>query len=90
MVQTVLSMNPVTKFRNLSNEELLGVVASRDRSGSALLQELANRLEKLETIESRSGTNERAECPCCEAGLLIEFDPHNNLYDVKVDKDAEQ
>jgi hypothetical protein len=78
----------VTKYRNLSNEELLSVAAERDRSGSDLLQELINRLEKLEAIESRADVNERVECPCCQANLLVEFDPHNNLYEVKVDKDV--
>lgn len=77
-----------TRFNRLSNEELLSVAAERDRSGSDLLQELVNRLEKLEAIESRADVNERVECPCCQANLLVEFDPYNNLYDVKVNKDV--
>lgn len=79
---------PQTKFNRLSNEELLSIAAERDRSGSDLLQELVNRLERLEAIESRADVNERVECPCCQANLLVEFDPHNNLYDVKVNKDV--
>lgn len=83
----MLSMHH-TKFHQLSNEELLSVFAERDRSGSDLLQELGNRLERLDAIESRTDVNERVECPCCQANLLVEFDPHNNLYDVKVNKDV--
>lgn len=77
-----------TKYNRLSNEELLSVFRERDRSGSELLQELGNRLERLEQVESREGVNPKAECPCCEAGLVIDFDPHNSIYEVKVDKDV--
>lgn len=84
-MQTVQSM-PQTRFNRLSNEELLSVALERDRSASDLLQELINRLEKLDKIESREGVNTKVECPCCEAKLNIDFDPHNNLYEVKVDK----
>lgn len=86
-MQIVHSMRQ-TRFNRLSNEELLSIAEERDRSGSDLLQELINRLEKLEAIESRADVNERVECPCCQANLLVEFDPHNNLYDVKVNKDV--
>lgn len=84
-MQTVQFMAQ-TKFNHLINEELLSVALERDRSGSDLLQELINRLEKLDKVESREGVNTKVECPCCEASLDIDFDPHNNLYEVKVDK----
>lgn len=82
-----MSSYPQTKYHRMSNVELLGLVEERDRSSSALLQELANRLNKVvEGVVVGPKMNYKAECPVCEAQLIVNVDDQNQLFELETIK----
>lgn len=74
----------VTPYSNYTYEELLAK-ADKAIPYSPLIAELCNRLEEASQISPDA--NPRAECPACEAALLIDYDEANKLFEVKLQKD---
>jgi len=74
----------ITPYSNYTDEELLAK-ADKAIPYSPLITELCGRLEKASQISPDASP--RAECPACEAALLIEYDAGNELFEVKLQKD---
>lgn len=79
----------MTTYSHLSDEEFLVHVDDRLHK-SPILAEFARRLNTKVDNAPSVNTNHRAECPVCMAALHVEFDPGNDLFDVKFDKDSTQ
>jgi predicted ATPase len=75
----------ITKYHNVPDEELVNIGLEKGEF-SPLIQELAQRLDAKTSIDS--GANHRVECPVCEAALVADYDQGNNMFEVKVDRDA--
>ena len=60
-----------TKYHKFTDSELMSIFEERDRSSSALLQELANRLFSRPSIEKAVAAPTLMQCPCCEAELKL-------------------
>lgn len=75
-------------YSHLTNDEFLLSIDDK-RYQSPVIKELCRRLEQADAETAiREDANHRAECPVCEAGLLVEYDDGNGLFDLKVDPDA--
>lgn len=75
-------------YSNLSDEEFLLDIDDK-RYQSPVIKELCRRLELLNNARGiAEDTNHRSECPVCEAGLIVDYDEGNSLFDLKVDRDA--
>lgn len=75
-------------YTHLSDEEFLDAMDERTAQ-SPVIKEFARRLRHfVEHTTLPPDANHRAECPVCAAGLLVEYDEGNTLFDVKVDPDA--
>lgn len=77
-------MGQITKYRNLSNEELLNRIEDA-RAHSPIIEELATRLETaFDPI--KGDANRRVECPVCEANLEADFDFGNEMFTIRIDR----
>ncbi len=76
----------ITKYRNLSNKELLSWLESK-RVSSPIIDELCSRIESMpETTNVITNVLAHIECPVCEAKLKILEDENNEIYTLKEDK----
>ena len=75
-----------TRYTYLSDEEFL-LNMDEYVQYSPVLHEFARRLQKL--IDSSvipSDANHRASCPVCLAGLIVDYDEGNTLFNLKIEK----
>lgn len=69
-------MAKYTIYSNLTNIELISMLESK-RGNSPIIDELLNRLEELP--EDKIGIQKNISCPVCEAELVLEYDPGNDI-----------
>lgn len=75
-------------YTHLSDEEFLREMDEKIYL-SPVIKEFARRLRHFtDHTTLPADVNHRIECPVCAAGLLVEYDLGNTLFDVKVDPDA--
>jgi len=78
----------MASYTHLSDEEFL--IDMDDKiAHSPVIKEFARRLRRFtDHTVLPADTNHRTECPVCAAGLLVEYDEGNTLFELKVDRDA--
>lgn len=75
-------------YTHLSDEEFL-LDMDEKTYHSPIIKEFARRLRHfVEHTTLPADVNHRAECPVCAAGLCVEYDEGNTLFELKVDRDA--
>lgn len=81
----------MTTYTHLTDEEFLNTLDDA-RHYSPVIKELCRRLEAKSAEDQRKAeiaesTNQRAECPVCEAALEVEYDGGNDLFELRIAKD---
>lgn len=78
----------MASYTHLSDEEFLELMDER-ASESPVIKEFARRLRHfVEHTTLPADVNYRVECPVCAAGLCVEYDEGNTLFELKVDRNA--
>lgn len=73
----------MTKYNYLGDLELLSLFDEK-AAASPVIKELCDRLEKYVVPQDfYKDTDERVECPVCEAKLTVEHDETDNLFTLK-------
>ena len=73
----------ITKFRTLTNEELLSRIDEK-REHSKIIEELCQRLESSDKLlPPEDGSNGAVTCPTCECALQIGYDHENQMFTVE-------
>ena len=72
-----------THLRSLTTHELLNLVEDK-KPYSPIILELCNRLENIDIDAELEGVKNRAECPVCQAALLVDLDIGNKLFNINI------
>ena len=78
-----MSSHTATQLKHLSNEELLRLLEDK-KYHSPIIFELCNRLENIDIDAELEGVKNRAECPVCQAALLVDLDIGNKLFNINI------
>lgn len=73
-----------TQYSRLTDEEFLTQIDSI-KNHSPIIIELCQRLEN--RIEKPKDLHDRAECPVCQAKLIVDADHANDRYDLLVNRE---
>lgn len=73
-----------TKYSNLTDEEFLNAIDGR-KGASPIIDELIRRWQLRPHVSSNG--DRRAECPVCEASLVVAYDEGNQLFQLELQGD---
>jgi len=82
-INQIFFMLNISTIKNLENSELLRMLDDI-KHHSPIILELCNRLNDAEI--NLVNVNMRVECPVCRAGLIVDFDEANSLFNINIDK----